>query len=370
MRDPYLEGGYVAAVSAVNTTTSTDTGSERLSRSNNTYAYLPGRGMAVPSILNDYEAGLDEYGQEKPTTSSTAPENKFQRAIPSGYKWNLRPHDWSLPLRAHVVDSNITGNSAFGDGHGLRRGRIWFWDAANAVENIVGGESKNAQAKTISQSDKTIDATIERYWGFQFLWNPETIQSNLVRNMDVTPSAADSLRVVSGAFPGQESFSVNLVLDRVNDFACARAENLTLDPATGVALTTNLDKYQKLYYTSSDFPNSDNSITFSEKLTAILAQGTMADLEYLFKAINGTLKVDGVAKEWSNLLGKKTANIGYLQPSLMGFQFSPTLDGLAWVGWISNIQINHTMFTENMIPLRTEVVISAEAFTGSGIGAQ
>lgn len=378
--DGYIDGGYVSKISAVNTETATEAATSRLSQSNNTYAFIPGRGMAIPSKL--YIDDFYEFDEQvKPSPSTTKPEDKYKKAIPTNYKWNLVPHDWSLPTRAVTVDPGIVGTSVNAiyqktedskgnwkeNIHGLRRGRIWFWDAANAVENIVGGEKKSASAKTISEKDDTIDAIIERYWGFQFLWNPETIQSNLVRNMDITPSSADSLRVVSGAFPGQESFSVNIVLDRVNDFACARAAGINVSSDfTGIA--TSLDKFKK-YYSSQEFPGSDSSISFSEKLTKVLSQGTMADLEYLFKAINGTLTVGGVSKEWSNLLGKRTANIGYLQPSLMGFQFGPTLDGLAWVGWISNIQINHTMFTEAMIPLRTEVSISAEAFTGSGIGA-
>lgn len=366
MYDPYTTGtGYVSKVSAVNTSTATTKGSTRLSKSNNNYVYIPGKGAPVPSAVAFDDT---EYIQTKPGTTQTQPEDKYKKVVPLNYKWNLLPHDWSLPFRPIQSGSEYVGNDVTDNFHGLRRGRIWFWDAANSIENLgTDGKTSTADATKIASSEKTIDATTDRYWGFQFLWNPETVQSNVARNMDITPSSADSLRVVSGAFPGQETFTVNLVLDRVNDFACARATNLVTD-GNGVALTTNLDRYQK-YYTSQEYPNADTSITFSEKFSKVLAQGTMADLEYLFRAINGTLKVGGVSREWNNLLGKKTANIGYLQPSLMGFQFGPSLDNLAWVGWISNLSINHTMFTENMIPLRTEVTISAEAFTGSGVGS-
>jgi len=101
-----------------------------------------------------------------------------------------------------------------------------------------------------------------------------------------------------------------------------------------------------------------------DQINKLMSQGTMADLEYLFKAINGS---GNGTLEWTNLLGKKTANVGYLAPTLLGIQLGPTLDNLSYVGWASNIGINHTAFTEDMIPIRTEVSISIQCFAGSGL---
>jgi hypothetical protein len=177
---------------------------------------------------------------------------------------------------------------------------------------------------------------------------------------------------VSGAFPSQETFTVSIVLDRVNDFACARGTNLlTTKNSAGlvesIITTAGLSGYQK-YYSSGSYPLANvTTPTFTEKLTSLLAQGTMADLEYLFKTINGS--AEDASKSFTSLLGKKTSNIGYLQPSLLAFQFGPSLDNLSWVGWIESLSINHIMFTENMIPLRTEVSISVAAFTGTGVSS-
>jgi hypothetical protein len=93
----------------------------------------------------------------------------------------------------------------------------------------------------------------------------------------------------------------------------------------------------------------------------------MADLEYLFRAINGSGM--GVEK-WGTLMGKRTANLGYLQPTLLGISLGPDrLNNLSYVGWLSNIAINHNMFTQDMIPMRTTVTLSIECFAGTGIGA-
>jgi hypothetical protein len=94
-------------------------------------------------------------------------------------------------------------------------------------------------------------------------------------------------------------------------------------------------------------------------------KGTLADLEYLFKTINGAGA--GKEKDWVNLLGRKTADIGFLQPVLVGMQLGPTIDSLSYVGWITSLSVNHVAFTESMIPIRTMVTINMQTMTGTGI---
>jgi hypothetical protein len=171
--------------------------------------------------------------------------------------------------------------------------------------------------------------------------------------MDITPSAADTLRVVSGVFPGQETVNFNILLDRTNDFACIRSSKIK-----------DFNDYSKFY--SAYYPGQGKQ-PFGEQLEALMRQGTMADLEYLFRAINGSGM--GVEK-WGTLMGKRTANLGYLQPTLLGISLGPDrLNNLSYVGWLSNIAINHNSFTQDMIPIRTTVTLSIECFAGTGIGA-
>jgi hypothetical protein len=328
------------------------------------------------SVKSSFVAkGTRDAIAEKPNTASAPAENQKKVVIPKGYKWNLPPHDWSLPLRPTSVDSEMVYNSGNNDFHGLRRGRIWFFEYGGAAQNLNSDGTLEDAYKGVSidkNQSGAQDIKFDYEWGFQFLWNPESISSQVTRNMNITPSSADTLRVVSGAFPSQETFTVSIVLDRVNDFACARGTNLlTTKNSAGlvesIITTAGLSGYQK-YYSSGSYPLANvTTPTFTEKLTSLLAQGTMADLEYLFKTINGS--AEDASKSFTSLLGKKTSNIGYLQPSLLAFQFGPSLDNLSWVGWIESLSINHIMFTENMIPLRTEVSISVAAFTGTGVSS-
>ena len=292
---------------------------------------------------------------------------------PNGFKFNLPPHSWSLPTRPQVVVPGISNSVAENVvQHGLRRGRLWYFDNAGIISTYdydtgkVSSEKIKAEERLKEgkfKGDKsTITYSKDMYnYGFQFLWNPESISLSVNRNMDVTPTAADVYTSVSGAFPGQESISFTVVLDRTNDMACIRGQSGNLKEFTS-------------FYSSGKHPLAGNTPTIEEQIEELSRIGTMHDIEYLLKAING----DGVSTEnqpggWTNLLGKKTADIGYLQPSLLAFEFGgdpldPTnQSALSYVGWISSLSINHTAFTEGMVPIRSNVSIAFDCFAGSAM---
>jgi len=301
---------------------------------------------------------ITNFNSVTPSTSS-AGVSQVGISQPIGYKFNLPPHDWSLPVRPITMEPGTVGFNNNLSFHGLRRGRIWYWAGANN-----GGSASSTATKAGTPLN-----LVDTAYGFQFLWNPTTISTSVARNMNITPSSADALRVVAGVFPGQETVTLNIVLDRTNDFACIRAEaqDASLDVMTGVTagsspFINNLNEFSRHY--NSLYPGASQDQDMSNQISKLMSQGTMADLEYLFKAINGSGNGD---LEWTTLLGKKTANVGYLAPTLLGIQLGPTIDNLSYVGWASNISINHTAFTETMIPIRTEVSISIQCFSGSGL---
>lgn len=299
----------------------------------------------LPAVVGDLNAqaivvNFNNLNGIPNTVSSTAtsPTPKVGTTQPIGYKFNLPPHNWSLPVRPITVDTLTVGTTNDQAFHGLRRGRLWYWVGANNAAITNSGSANGLNL-------------VDTSWGFQFLWNPNTISTSVARNMDITPSSADTLRVVAGVFPGQETVSLSVIIDRTNDFACIKAYK-------GVNFSEFAGYYKAAY------PGASTEQNVSDQIDKLMAQGTMADLEYLFKAINGS---GNGTLEWTNLLGKKTANVGYLAPTLLGIQLGPTLDNLSYVGWASNISINHTAFTEDMVPIRTEVGISIQCFAGSGL---
>lgn len=320
--------------------------------------------------------------------SGAAPKPKPPRIYkegviePDNYKWNLPPHSWSLPVRPMTLEPDIT-NGVFEyytkqndtiaspgvtktpiNFHSLRRGRIWFFGGADEINAYAedgtvttlgekAGAITDAKKSTTDSSAKLVDADLN--YGFQFLWNPNSVSSSVSRNMDITPSASDRLKSVVGAFPGQETVSFSIVIDRINDFACIK--NLLKGSGTEV-VARNLESMSKYYKTG--FPGVNEPM--STKIRNLMEQGTMADLEYLFKAINGG------SEQWMTLLKKPTANIGFLMPTLLGLVLGPSLkNNLSYVGWLTGLTMQHEMFTEEMIPLRTTVSINMECFAGSGL---
>lgn len=335
--DVSLNNDLVSAISSVNLTTATTDAATRLTAvtTNTTTNPTVVETATIPPLAVS-DPRLAKLA--KVSTESLSPATNLGVTQPIGYKFNLPPHDWSLPVRPGTVDPNLVGRVESASFHGLRRGRMWYW---------VGATGTTTNPSEGSAGRDVIDTA----WGFQFLWNPTNVNTSVTRNMDITPSSADRLRVVAGVFPGQETVNLSILIDRTNDFACIRA-----------AQEGELRDYTRYY--NALYPGASVSQDMTQQITNLMAQGTMADLEYLFKAINGSGNGE---LEWTNLLGKRTANVGYLSPTLLGIQLGPTLNNLSYVGWVSNLSLNHTAFTENMVPIRTEVGISIQCFAGSGL---
>lgn len=351
-----LENGFVKKASATNTDSSSTLGVARLDNSTSVNSFNTASDTTTTTSAYDWSYAPFVGAQQKPSSSQANGVAFLGTQTPINYKFNLPPHQWSLPIRPSALDTEFVGsdvtykNDSF---HGYRRGRIWYWQTAGDVSNIDSTTGTVTKASDATKNQAGVSSAeqmlLDRNYGFQFLWNPESIQTNVARNMDITPSSADTLRVVAGVFPGQETVSLSIVLDRTNDFAYAKA--------TGAGSAN---------YYKTGFPLAAKQ-NFNDQLSTLLKQGTMADIEYLFRAINGAGSGE---RQWTTLLGKKTANVGYLQPTLLGIALGPdTHNNLSYVGWISNISINHTAFTETMIPLRTQVSIAIECFSGSGISA-
>jgi hypothetical protein len=185
--------------------------------------------------------------------------------------------------------------------------------------------------------------------------------------MDVTPSPADKFRTVIGAFPGMQNYSMTIMLDRVNDFACLKSiagPKKSVDAAGRSRASGPNFSTAHQYYKYSLYDKSPEEL--NQQLYELSRLGTNADLEYLFKAING----DGPNNKggWKTLLNKKSADIGFLSPTLMAFRLGPSSDeSISFVGWISSLSVNHVYFTEEMVPLRTQVTLQCQAFAGSSL---
>lgn len=367
-----------------------------ISRQNKNATTQPSNTKTFSEIEADRKAAAAAANTQDPKAET--PVSNANKLPDKTFKFNLGPHLWSLPTEPLTVDRagspaidgkrTITGlglePSLYGSWeevtnfHGLRRGRLWFYDTNSAVTTLITDENGNTSvqnapttsndggaqraASRIAKFEKAAKATAirDRKFGFQFLWNPEAISLSVDVNLEVTPSIKDRFRTVSGVFPSMEYINLNITLDRTNDFACIRSERTgsTVPPKGWESLAE--------FYKKGAFPFQDMSESLIvEKIKELAELGTLHDLEYLFKTVNGSGL--GETGDWANLLGRKTADIGFLQPTLLGLQLGPTGQSLSYVGWINSLNINHVAFNQAMVPIRTQVAMGIRCFTGSQV---
>jgi len=197
----------------------------------------------------------------------------------------------------------------------------------------------------VSLPDKKLDklpggtsAALNRFWGFRFLYNPQYVSYNMSSNNKVDwtrPNENDAVLVASGI---GGSITVNILLDRVADMNTMRAWK-----ESGKTLSL-----QGIYPTGMT----------DEQCAGILHRGTEYDLEYLYRVINGNpQQVTLMGLDPEDGLELFSANMGYLTQLPFIFKVS---ERMRYKVIMQSISVEHSMFTREMIPIRSVVQINLE----------
>jgi hypothetical protein len=334
------------------------------------------------NVTTDRTTAKDKTKAEVATDGDTTPSPQPE-ADPSEYKWNLPPHKWSMPLTPTLVNNVGGGYNDFGkpnrSSEAYRRGRLW-WNSSANLDITVGSSDSSSDAQKIAKqaSDN------ERKYGFQFLWNPESFSTAVQVQMETTPDVKDMFLSLVAAFPATETITFNIVLDRTNDFACANAKferpglntsNIYGVPPAQVSqyrpdqsydnkvterglLRNSVREFSEYYSGNTSFQTSAEQL--EDKLIDLFERGTISDVEYLYRAINGPGTGDTV---WTNRRGIQTADIGFLMPTLLNIDIGP----LAYKGYVTSLGVQHMRFTPDMIPISTNVSISLNVLATAGL---
>jgi hypothetical protein len=181
-------------------------------------------------------------------------------------------------------------------------------------------------------------AQLDKLWGFRFLFNPQYLSFNLSSNNKVDwtrPNENDAALVASGI---GGNITVNILLDRVADMSTMKQWK-----ANGGG-----EMKQGNYPVSMD----------AEQCAGILHRGTEYDLEYLFRVINGNpQKVILMGESPEDGLEMYSANMGYMTQLPFIFKIS---ERQRYKVIMQSLNIEHSMFTRDMIPIRTVVQIGLE----------
>ena len=304
----------------------------------------------------DVTSGLS--GDSSSTDSNVGPNTGIGLY---GYKWNLPPHKWSLPVEPS--DDSLTVNSeayTLGSLPSYRRGRIYFY---SRIDSKVSTNSYNTG---VNSGGNLGDHSQDPRYGFQFLWNPETFSTSVSVNTDITPTWKDAFVSVVGAFPSGEYLTVQFRIDRTNDFACIKTLPAGTAPTGNDVYANYADSYAKYYQGGEglrslgfDSFNGAEGQNLGEKIIELQKYGTIADIEYLYKAINGP--------GWKNrATGKDTSDIGFLMPTLLRIDIGP----LSYLGYVNNMNVNHTAFNKAMVPIRTDVALQFNLMATAGLSSK
>ena len=180
-------------------------------------------------------------------------------------------------------------------------------------------------------------------YGFRFHYNPQFIDQTIGTLNGISPellmSGKDQANMITTP-SASSTISFQLYLNRIED----------MNALANYALGPDSKKIND---------NKDSLIHYPEEVTAadrklIRDFGTMYDLDFLFKAVNGEL-----GGYTSPLRGVPTGDVGWLNGMAVEMHLGRKLRYLAR---IINISIKHILFTESMIPTLSVVTISAHRF--------
>jgi hypothetical protein len=180
-------------------------------------------------------------------------------------------------------------------------------------------------------------AALNRFWGFRFLFNPQYLSYSMTANnqVDWTRPNENGAVLVAAGIGG--NITVNILLDRVADMNTLRM----------------WDKGGRGILNRGPYPVDMTP----EQCAGILNRGTEYDLEYLFRVLNGNPQETTLLGNPTKDLEMLSANMGYIAQIPFVFKIQ---DHMRYKVILSSLSIEHSLFTREMIPLRTVVQIQLE----------
>jgi hypothetical protein len=274
------------------------------------------------------------------------------------------PYKFNAPMvrGAYFNPTSITSKSI--DEDNLSINYAPYQDALDAWKNAkpakgalqMDREFTQNQINNFDPSNAKTKLDLQMY-GFRFLYNPKEVSMGWSTQGFVDPEFVpqdEALPISTNMTASYVTFS--LVINRIEDmnfidkngFVSAQAKKFS---ATTQAPIGDLDPAQRnRIYTANFIANSPYPDSMSlEDLKEIYEKGTMYDLEYLFKTINGP------AATFTNKYGIQTADRSYMRLAILELHLG---NSMRYRGRITDLEVNHTIFNSRMIPLFSTVRIS------------
>jgi hypothetical protein len=226
----------------------------------------------------------------------------------------------------------VTNDGNFVD-QGVYQDAMKAWTGTTGGRGTIQMDRKFINALAKSQENQITPLDPQMY-GFKFLYNPKEIAMAWGALDKVDPekiaSGTDPFNVISAALMSA-SIRVTILLNRIGDFAYINENGLNGDKAI----------------------NPYPEIIDSEELKEIYKKGTMYDVEYLLRTLNGP-HATFVSK-----LNGKTADRGWLRPSIVEIHLGA---GMRYRVRVAELAVTHSVFNSRMVPILSSVQLTLGRF--------
>lgn len=274
------------------------------------------------------------------------------------------PYQFNAPLvrGAYFNPTSIAAKSI--DENNLSINFASYQDALTAWKNTkpargalqMDREFTQLQINNFDPANARTKLDLQMY-GFRFLYNPKEVSMGWSTQGFIDPEFVpqdEAIPISTNMTASSVSFT--LVINRIEDMNFLDKNGFTSEQAKKFAANTStptgdLDPAQRNRIYSANFlANSPYPETVSlEDLQEIYNKGTMYDLEYLFKTINGP------AATFKNKFGIQTADRAYMRLAILELHLG---NAMRYRGRISDLEVSHTIFNNRMVPIFSTIRIS------------
>jgi hypothetical protein len=270
--------------------------------------YSPTVRYNASSVKESYfYTGMSFVNDADPDWQGSGATDKFDSSIWSG----------NTPGKVNDADDlwkkALTSNS---------KGMIQTWKPPGGRGSYINSSDSNFTTLSTAKS-------VQRY-GFQFLYNPTTIEMSYGGVADVDPgmqSSGTEEFLLQNPSVFQSTIGLQVIINRMFDFQYIN-EN-------GIKRGEISDFYAGNIPTKTD-------------LEDIYNKGTMYDIEYLLQTMFPF-------EPYKSQLRGLTSDIGFLGASPVELHLGKSL---RYVAQINNISVNHVIFDNRMVPLFTTISVS------------
>lgn len=270
--------------------------------------------------LESVITGANRTGEDPDATLNNTP---IPTSEIDGVQWNPPPHKITRPPSFYTM-ANIGSNAVIPSTARSKEVLKSLGGNINKLGKVYQNKS-SAVALNKKKGLTEANAKASDLWGFRFTYNPTRISygSTIDTAIDWMLQPKDP----SNFFGGNTEISFDLYLNRIADMSTLRKGDQII---------------------TQSYPG--RGLTPVEK-NGILKRGTEYDLEFLYRVVNGRPGGTSLVSDTTLL----TSDYGYITGMPVWIQFH---ENMRYRGSLRSIQVEHVIFTEDMIPMLSVVKLA------------